>query len=198
MRGSSIVALESQAAATLRYIRASMDAAGSVAVSGSAGITIGLIGVFAAVLTSMGPLRPYWLVVWLCAGVIAACAGFGLMARQASLQGFTLAGAPARKFILCLVPGLFAGAVMTAVLWRAGDLHAIPGTWMLLYGCALVSTSAPTSKIVGILGTLFVLLGLLAFWLPQNLQLVALGLGFGVLQIIAGFLLARSSHASES
>src|SRR5438132_9114465 len=33
--------------------------------------------------------------------------------------------------------------------WQAGDVRAIPGTWLLLYGCALISTSAPTTRIVG-------------------------------------------------
>ena len=63
---------------------------------------------------------------------------------------------------------------MTFVQWQAGDLHAIPGTRLLLYGCALISTSASTTKMVGLLGGLFALLGLIAFWLPESLQIVAL------------------------
>src|ERR1700757_5135570 len=160
MRPPHTVALDSHAAATLRYIRASMEAAGTLAVPGSAGVTMGVVGLVAAVLSSTPALRPQWLLVWLIAASVAAALGGAIMARQASRQGFTLFGTPARKFILCLAPGLFAGAVMTLVLWQGGHLRAIPGTWLLLYGCALISTSAPTTRIVGILGGLFALLGL--------------------------------------
>lgn len=188
---SNTVTLESHAAATLSYIRASMDAAGTVAVPGSAGVAMGTVGLVAAGLAATHTLHPYRLLVWLTAAVLACGAAGILLARQASLQGSTLLGAPARKFLLCLLPGLFAGAVMTAVHWSAGNLHAIPATWLLSYGCALVSTSALTGRIVGVLGGLFVALGLLAFWLPDALQNVALGAGFGELHLVFGILIGR-------
>jgi len=197
MRQPHSVALDSHAAATLRYIRASMEAAGTVAVSGSAGVTMGAVGLLAAALASSPALRPHWLSVWLIAATVAALAGGVLMARQASRQGFTLFGAPVRKFSLCLAPGLFGGAVMTLVLWRAGDVRAIPGTWLLLYGCALISTSAPTTRIVGVLGSLFALLGLVTFLLPESLQNIALGCGFGGLHLAFGILIRRRSRGSE-
>jgi hypothetical protein len=198
MRQPPTVALDSHAEATLRYIRASMEAARTVAVPGSAGITMGVVGLLAAVLASTPALRPHWLGVWLIAATCAAVAGGVLMARQAARQGFTLFGAPVRKFILCLAPGLFAGAVMTLVLWQGGHLHAIPGTWLLLYGCALVSTSAPTTGIMGVLGSLFALLGLVTFPLPESLQNVALGAGFGGLHVAFGILIRQRSRGSEN
>ena len=87
---------------------------------------------------------------------------------------------------------------MTVVLWEAGKFHAVPGSWLLLYGCALVSASAPTTRTVGVLGTLFVLLGLLAFFLPQSLQNLALGLGFGALHVGFGILIRHKNHASQA
>jgi hypothetical protein len=119
------------------------------------------------------------------------------MARQSYLQGFTLYGAPLRKLALCLVPGLFAGAVLTLIEWRAGNVSAIPGTWLLLYGCALVSASAPTARIVGVLGALFVVLGLIAFWLPESLQLLPLGVGFGGLHLIFGIWVGRKGYGHK-
>src|SRR5947209_3491165 len=187
MRQPHTVALDSHAAATLRYIRASMEAAGTVAVSGSAGVTMGAVGLLAAALASSPALRPHWLIVWLIAATVAALAGGVLMARQASRQ----------RFSLCLAPGLFGGAVMTLVLWQAGDVRAIPGTWLLLYGCALISTSAPTTRIVGVLGSLFALLGLVTFLLPESLQNIALGCGFGGLHLAVGILIRRRSRGSE-
>ena len=198
VRSSQTVSLDSHAAATLRYIRASMEAAGTVAVSGSAGISMGIVGLLAAGLASTAAMQPHWLAVWLIAATVAGFVGAVLMARQAAVQGFTLFGAPVRKFILCLAPGLFAGAAMTCVLWQSGDLHAIPGTWLLLYGCALVSTSAPTTKVVGVLGGLFAVLGLVTFWLPESLQTLALGAGFGGLHLIFGTVIRQRSRASQA
>jgi hypothetical protein len=192
------VMLGEHAAATLRYIRASMEGAGTVAVSGFAGVTMGVVGLLAAVVGSTTVMRPHWLAVWLIAAFLASLAGGVLMARQASRQGFTLLGAPVRKFILGLAPGLSAGAAMTFVQWQANDLHAIPGTWLLLYGCALISTSASTTKIVGLLGGLFALLGLIAFWLPEPLQIVTLGAGFGGLHLVFGIVIRNRSRASET
>ena len=197
MRQSPTVALDSHAAATLRYIRASMEAAGTVAVPGSAGVTMGVVGLLAALLASAPALRTHWLAIWLIAATVAAVAGGVLMAHQASRQGFTLFGAPVRKFILCLAPGLFAGAVLTWVLWQEGHLRAIPGTWLLLYGCALISTSAPTTRIVGILGSLFALLGLITFLIPESLHTIALGAGFGALHLLFGIMIGQRSRGSE-
>jgi len=188
--------MESHAVATLRYIRESMDAAGSVAVPGSAGIALGAIGLAAALLASTPALRSWWLLIWLAAAVAGAAAGGAIMARQSALHG-ALFGAPLRKLVLCLLPGIFAGAVLTAVHWQSGNLHAIPGTWLLLYGCALVSTSAPTARIVGVLGALFVTLGLVAFWLPDELHIVALGAGFGGLHLVFGLLIGRKRHGRQ-
>jgi hypothetical protein len=192
------VALDSHAAATLRYIRASMEAAGTLAVPGSAGVAMGMIGLFAAALASTPQLRPHWLAVWLTAAMTASGVGGVIMARQSSRQGSTLLGAPARKLVLCLAPGLFAGAVMTVVEYRSNDLHAIPGTWLLMYGCALISTSATTTRIVGVLGALFALLALLAFTLPDNLQTLILATGFGALHIIFGLLIGRDGHGRQA
>ena len=198
MPPAKTVGLDTHAAATLRYIRASMDAAGTLAVPGSAGVAMGTVGLFAAALASTPPLRPHWLAVWLTAAVSASGVGGVIMARQSSRQGSTLLGAPARKLVLCLAPGLFAGAVMTVVEQRSGELHMIPGTWLLMYGCALISTSASTTRIVGVLGALFAMLGLLAFTLPESLQTVVLALGFGALHIVFGLLIGRDDHGREA
>jgi hypothetical protein len=45
--GSNTVALDSHALGTLQYIRASIDAAGLLAVPGSAGIAMGAVGITA-------------------------------------------------------------------------------------------------------------------------------------------------------
>jgi hypothetical protein len=117
MPAAKTVSLDAHAVATLRYIRASMDAAGAVAIPGSAGMVMGIVGLTAAVLCFVPALRDYWFVVWLAAAPVAAGAGGLLLARPASLLTFAATGTPGRKLALCLLPSLFAGAAMTFVLW---------------------------------------------------------------------------------
>jgi hypothetical protein len=74
----------------------------------------------------------------------------------------------------------------------------IPGMWLLLYGCAVLSASTVTNagiaRLICTMGALFAALGSLAFALPAALQTAMLGLGFGVLHIVFGILIGRSTH----
>jgi hypothetical protein len=198
MRPSSTVMIDSHALATLRYIRASMDAARTVAVPGSAGIAVGAIGVAAAILTA-GVLHPYWLVTWIGAAVVGACTGAFLLAQQTSPHGFCLSGTPVRKVFLHLLPSLGAGAVLTLVLYRSGAPHAIPGTWLLLYGCALLHTSAVTTRIIAVLGAVFVGLALAAFAASDAMQAILMGVGFGAVHISYGaVMMMRKTHGNKN
>lgn len=198
MQPAKTVNLDSHAMATLRYIRDSMDAAGSVAVPGSAGIAMGVIGLVATALSLIPELAAHWFAIWLAAAPVAALAGALLMARSTSIVSFIGGGKPGGKLLLGLVPSLFAGAVMTVVLWRADHLGAAPGIWMLLYGCALISAGAFTKVIVRWMGGCFVALGLLALLTPTQSQIPLLGLGFGGMHLIFGVLIARGAHGHQS
>jgi hypothetical protein len=73
--------------------------------------------------------------------------------------------------------------------------NVIPGMWLLLYGCAMLSASTVTTagiaRLVCIMGALFVALGSMTFALPATAHTAMLGLGFGVLHIIFGILIGR-------
>lgn len=198
MHSANPVQLDSHAAATLRYIRASMESAASVSVPGSTGIASGIVGVLAAIASSVPALRPHWLSVWLVAAFIAAAVGGALLLRQPSLGSLTIGGAPIRRFAIGLLPSLFAGAVLTWVLWTNAGERMIPGTWLLLYGCGLIAASAATAHTIGILGGSFVVTGLVALLLPQEWQIAMLGAGFGGLHIVFGYWMGRAGHGRES
>ena len=193
-----VTQLDSHAAATLRYIRASMESASALAVPGSTGIASGIVGLLAAIISSVPALQQHWLIIWLVGAVIAAAVGGALLLRQPSLSALTIGGAPIRRFAIGLLPSLFAGAVMTFVLWTSGMSRFIPGTWLLLYGCGLVAASVATARSIGILGGSFVVAGLLALMLPQNWQIPMLGAGFGGLHIVFGYLTRRAGHDREA
>ena len=197
MQSANAVRIDSHAVATLRYIRASMDAASFVAVPGSAGIAMGSVGLVAMVLSSAPGLREYWLAIWLASAALGGGIGFALMTRPASLRGLLLFGTPLRRFALGLFPALFAGAVMTGLHWTNGNLHAIPGTWLLLYGCALISASVAATRTLAMMGAAFIGLGLLALLLPDSLQILMLGAGFGGLHVLFGFLIGRTSREHQ-
>jgi hypothetical protein len=198
MQSADTVQLDSHAAATLRYIRASMESAVALPVPGSTGISSGIVGLLAAIVSSVPALRPHWLIIWLLAALVAAGVGGALLLRQPSLSSLTIGGAPIRRFFIGLLPSLFAGAVMTWVLWTNAGERMIPGTWLLLYGCGLVAASAATTRAIGVLGGSFVATGLLALVLPQPWQIMMLGVGFGGLHIVFGYLMGRAAHGSES
>lgn len=163
-----------------------------------AGIVMGGIGIIAAVSASVPRGAPHWLGIWLTAAAIAFVSGGAMMAREAAESGHARYLGPARKFLLCLCPALLAGAVLTVVLYRAGSTSLIPGSWLLLYGCAVLSAStvtiARTMRLIWIMGVLFMLLGLLAFAAPAPSHTLILGMGFGALHSIFGMLIGQVSH----
>ena len=192
------IPIESRALGTLAYIRSSIESSGSMAVPGMAGITMGAIGVIATIVASVPSTAPYWLQIWLVAAAIALAVGGAMMAREAAQSGHARYLGPVRKFLLCLCPALFAGAVLTFVLWNSGATRLIPGVWLLLYGCAVLSASTVTiprtMKLICIMGSLFMLLGLSAFVASPAMHTSILGLGFGALHSIFGVLIGRASH----
>jgi hypothetical protein len=193
------VPIESRALGTLAYIRTSIESSSSMDVPGMAGIVMGIIGVLAAIVVSLPPWAPHWLGIWLFAAPVALLFGGALVARQIARRGHTRYLGPARKFLLCLCPALLAGAVLTWVLWTVRMTSVIPGMWLLLYGCAVLSASTVTiagiARLICVMGALFVALGSLTFVLPTTAHTAMLGLGFGVLHIIFGILIGRLTHA---
>jgi hypothetical protein len=200
MQSDFPIPIESRALGTLAYIRRSIDSSASMAVPGTAGVVMGVIGLLASVLSSLPHWSAHWPRIWMCAGGVASIVGGTLMAREAAQSGHARYLGPVRKFILCLCPALFAGGVLTVVLCHAHLEGLLPGTWLLLYGCAILSASTvtipSTMRLLCAMGALFVALGLLAFVMPPVTHIAILGLGFGVLHVAFGYLVGRPDHAA--
>ena len=199
MQSEIPIPIETRALGTLAYIRRSIETSGTLAVPGMAGVVMGSIGLLAALAASTTQWAPLWPSIWMFAGATAFLVGGALMARETALSGHARYLGPVRKFLLCLCPALFAGAVLTAVLWHAGMLSLLPGTWLLLYGCAVLSASTvtipSTMRLIAMMGALFVVLGSLAFVLPAPAHTVILGIGFGALHIVFGILVGSRGRA---
>ncbi len=195
LRAKDAIPIESRALGNIAYIRASIDSSHSMPVPGMAGIVMGAIGTGAALVTSVPRIAVYWLPIWLVAAALAFAVGGAMMARETAQRGHAQYLGPVRKFLFCLCPALLAGAVLTAVLWRAGVEQLIPGMWLLLYGCAVLSASTvtlpSTRRLLCMMGALFSLSGLGAFVVPAAWHTAILGMGFGVLHGAFGVLIGR-------
>jgi hypothetical protein len=188
------IPLHTHALDNLRYIRETMERAGSfTAVPGWGGVLMGVTALAAAGFASHATTERTWLATWLGEAVLAIGLGVLAMWRKASAAGLPLWSAPARKFVFSFVPPLFAGAVLTFALWRAGDVASIPGLWLMLYGAGVITGGAFSVRAVPVMGMCFLMEGALAlFLLPGGVWAdVWLGAGFGGLHILFGAIIAR-------
>jgi len=191
-RVAPAVALHDRAAADLRYSRRTMEQAGSfTAVPGLGGILMGVSALAAAALAASRPTFEQWLAVWLGEAAVAAAIAAWAVAHKARSVGIPLLSAPGRKFLLSFFPPVAAGAVLTFALHRAGAMEAIPGTWLLLYGSAIVAAGTFSVRIVPIMGLCFMLTGGAALLSPPHWGNAYLAAGFGGLHVLFGALIAR-------
>jgi hypothetical protein len=175
----------------LRFIRDTMARAGSfTAVSGVGQTIVGILGVGAGVIASRQADPMAWLATWLAAAVICAVVGVVADVRKAARLGIPLFSGPARRFALTFLPPLAAGALLTAVFYRAGLIQHLPGLWLLLFGTGVVTGGAMSVGLVPIMGLAFMLTGVAAFLLPSAWGDLLMMAGFGGLNIVFGILIA--------
>jgi hypothetical protein len=168
-----------------------------VLISPGAGIAVGLVGLAATALSSDAAFRSLWLPIWLIAAVPGACLGALSLAVPSSRAIDSRHVIAVVRMYRRLLPCFFAGAVLPAVMWHTGLTRAVPGVWLLLYGCALIQASSIASGGMAFLGALFALLALVAFCAPQSEQLPILGIGFGELHILRGVITLRGATAAR-
>ncbi|HEV7920810.1 MAG TPA: hypothetical protein VGR02_08485 [Thermoanaerobaculia bacterium] len=180
--------LQEHALDNIRFIRDAMERAGSfTSIPGWGGVIIGLTAVIcAAVAHGRGATRE-WLWMWLAEAALAAVIGAVTMARKGGRTGTSLTSPAARRFFVSYAAPLVTGAVLTFVLQPA----QLPGIWLLLYGTSFVSSGAFSIRVVPVMGICFMLLGAAACLVPFAAANALLGVGFGGLHIIFGWIIAR-------
>lgn len=189
---AEVPAMHDKAMDNLRFIRETMERASSfTAVPGWGGVGMGMTALLASWLASRQTSPDAWLGVWLVAALIAVGTGAFATERKARRAGIPLFSGPGRKFALSLLPPLVAGALLTATLYRAGLLWALPPMWLLLYGTAVVTGGAFSVPIVPVMGTSLMMLGAAALFCPPSWGNWFMAAGFGGLQILFGTLIAR-------
>ena len=185
------VSIDAHAADHLRYIRETMERAGEfTGVPGWGGAATGLTAVAAAYLASRQPTRTAWLAVWLVECLLAVAILAPAAAAKARRVSVGLLSGPGRKFVLSFAPPVIVGALVTLALVRAGLFALLPGTWLLLYGTAIVTGGAFSARVVPIMGTCVMVLGAAALFAPAAWGDLFMAAGFGVVQVGFGLWIA--------
>lgn len=183
--------LADRALDNLRYIRATMERAGSfTAVPGWGQVVIGVTALGATVVAAQQQSTLNWLVVWLGEALVALTIGGWTMVRKARAVNDSLLTGPGRRFGLSFLPPLVVGGLLTAALYIGGAKVLIPAVWLLLYGTGVITGGAFSVPVVPVMGLGFLLLGAVALFAP-GLSNWLLAVGFGGLHIVFGFWIAR-------
>jgi len=189
-------ALHERAMDNLQYIRETMERATAfTAISGWGLVAIGITALAAAFISALISAQQKsfkaWLAIWLAEAVIALLVAGWSMDRKARAAKMPLLSGPGRKVAFSLSPPIFAGGILTAVLYRAGLTNVIPGLWLLLYGTGVITGGMFSVSAVPIMGLCFMALGAVAFLAPAGFADWFMAAGFGGLHIVFGVIIAR-------
>ena len=187
------IGLHTQAMDNLRYIRNTMENAGSfTAVPGVGGMVMGATALFAAFAAHFAVNHQAWMAIWGAEAALAFVIGMSFAWRKAERSATPLLSRPFRRFTLAIAPSFVAGTVLTIELERAGLQHFMPATWLLLYGVGVASAGAFSVRVVPLMGASFLLLGTLAAFAPATWATPLMAAGFGGLHILYGFIIQRN------
>ncbi len=185
-------ALHDRAMDNLQYIRETMERATAfTGISGWGQVAIGVTALASSFIAAQQKSFTNWLAIWCAEAVVALLIAGWSMDRKARAAKMPLLSGPGRKVIFSLSPPLFAGAVVTVVLYRAGLTNAIPGLWLLLYGTGVITGGMFSVSAVPIMGLCFMALGAAAFLAPAGFANWFMAAGFGGFHIVFGVIIAR-------
>lgn len=177
------------------------------AVPGWGGVAMGAAALAAAALASQQPTAAGWLRVWAAAALVGILVGAWSTVAKARRGGAALLSGQGRKFILGLLPALSVGAAVTLAVYvysldpggyaTADPLdtvarHLLPGLWLMAYGAGVLAAGTFSIRPVPLMGSLFMLLGALAFLSPAAWGDAYMAVGFGGLHVAFGLLIARN------
>lgn len=183
--------LADRALDNLRYIRATMERAGSfTAVPGWGMVAIGTSALAASYIAARQVSFLDWLVVWLVEAMLALAIGGWTMVRKSRAANDPILTGPGRRFGLSFLPPVAVGALLTVALYLGGDRRLIPAVWLLLYGTGVVTGGAFSVPVVPVMGVGFLALGGAALFAAGATNWL-LAAGFGGLHIVFGLWIAR-------
>jgi hypothetical protein len=185
-------ALHDRAMDNLQYIRETMERATAfTGISGWGQVAIGVTALVSSFVAAQQKSFTHWLTIWCAEGLVALLIAGWSMDRKSRAAKMPMFSGPGRKVGFSLSPPLFAGGILTIVLYRAGLTNAIPGLWLLLYGTGVVTGGMFSVSAVPIMGLCFMTMGAAAFLAPAAFANWFMAAGFGGLHIVFGVIIAR-------
>src|SRR3954468_8013990 len=162
-RHSNPPEMQARAMDNLRFIRETMEAAGTfTAVSGWGQVVIGLTAVLAAFLAEKQTAPVEWVLVWAAEAILALLISVWFMYDKARSASLPLLTGSARKLLFSFTPVFVVGMVLTFAMIKHSLYAMLPGVWMLLYGTAVVAAGAFSVRIVPVMGAAFIVAGAVA------------------------------------
>lgn len=152
---------------------------------------MGLVALLAARLAGSMPSPQSWMGVWMSAAAVSFSIALWATGAKARAAGTPLLVGAGRKFIWNVIPPLLVGGLLTLALARAGLHSALPGTWLLLYGTAVLAGGAFSVRVVPLMGSTFMAVGAVALFGPVQLGDLFMAIGFGGLHIVFGLVIWR-------
>jgi hypothetical protein len=191
-RPSNPPEMQARAMDNLRFIRETMEAAGTfTAVSGWGQVVIGVTAVVAAMVAARFAGSAEWVLVWAAEAFLALLVSVWFMYNKAKSASLPLLTGSAQKLLFSFSPVFAVGMVVTVAFMQRGLYGLLPGIWMTLYGTGVVAAGAFSVRIVPVMGAAFILVGGVALFAPAAWSTWLMIAGFGLLHVVFGLVIAR-------
>jgi len=185
-------ALSDRALDNLRFIRDTMERAGTfTAISGWGIAAVGLVAMIAAVVSRAQPSVAWMVGTWVVTAAVCIALSLALTARKARRSKLSMVSGPAQKLALAFSPAMVVGALLTVALLRIGANDLLPGVWLLLYGTAVVAGGAFSVRVIPVMGLCSMPLGAAASVPPPGVGQWLMVAGFGMVHVVFGLQIAR-------
>src|SRR3954462_8418042 len=149
LRPSNPPEMHARAMDNLRFIRETMEAAGTfTALSGWGQVVIGLTAIGAPLVSRRAQSSTVGLAIWLAEAWIAGGISVASMTIKSHAANMPVFSGPIRKLVLSFSPAIAAGCVLTLALHNANAFPLVPALWMLLYGAGVISAGTYSVTIV--------------------------------------------------
>ena len=193
------VSLQDRAMDNLSFIREAMlNSTSFTGVPGWGMVAMGIIALIGGWIATRVDAY-WWPHTWGVVALVGCATGVVAMALKSRRRKTPILLGPGRKFMLNFSPPILVGCVLSVVFYFEHLEYLMPGMWLLLYGAAVINGGVFSVSLIPIMGICFMLIGVVAFLLP-NAPLamsgivhpydLALALGFGGLHIVFGIIVA--------
>jgi hypothetical protein len=139
--------------------------------------------------------------VWGAVFAFSVFCNLALIIRKAQRAGVAMWTRLSKTVLYAVAPGLAGGAVVTFAMARAGAVSLLPGTWMVMYGCALLAVRFFMPPALRVIGMLFLTTGAIVFAMfpgEAALHPAVMAGPFGCYHLLFALLLRRGAPAADA